>query len=158
MNFNIFSNKPNHLRSRQINFTGDNIFSSIKPAPQYSAVISTTSSVFVEKSKINQTAEFQICKESFFTVSVVIYYRKNYFLIESINNVMNKLVSAGLVEYWHRKFVNEDYSKLRRNENRSAMTFDHLKGIIQLWAFCCCCSIICFFCEKIVHKCSRRIA
>lgn len=93
---------------------------------------------------------FKICKESVATVSVVIYFRKNYFLVETINGILHKLEAAGLIEYWDQNYIDEKSWKRREvTSDRKILTLDHLAGCFQVWAFGCCFSLLCFMLEII---------
>jgi hypothetical protein len=47
------------------------------------------------------------CKEKVMTIPVVIYARKDFYLHESINEKIKRLITAGLIEYWNIKDINK---------------------------------------------------
>jgi ABC-type amino acid transport substrate-binding protein len=44
--------------------------------------------------------QMKICREIFVTVPEVIYTKKNFFLLDEINEALNQLVESGLIEFW----------------------------------------------------------
>jgi hypothetical protein len=42
------------------------------------------------------------------TISTVIYATKNFFLIEALNEQIDKLNTVGFINYWHAKMLDEE--------------------------------------------------
>lgn len=101
---------------------------------------------------INQNNEynftFKFCKERIMGISIVMYFRKNFFLIPAINEVIGNLISAGLIDQFHHKYIDKERaSKEIEDSGPKVITISHLIGCFQLWAFGCVFGIFCFLSE-----------
>jgi hypothetical protein len=85
-----------------------------------------------------------ICKESLMTIPEVIYTKKNFFLLDEINDKLNHLVSAGLIEFWsfHRS------KTLNENSIPKALSFGQLQGGFGILAVGVIISLVAFVCER----------
>lgn len=106
---------------------------------------------------INQNNEynftFKFCKERIMGISIVMYFRKNFFLIPAINEVIGNLISAGLINRFHYKYIDKDRASMETEDTGpKVITISHLIGCFQLWAFGCAFGIACFLSEL---ACSR---
>ena len=70
-------------------------------------------------------------KEFFGTLSVVIYYRKNFYLAISIDEIIQKLQSGGFIEYWHDEYLQKERKK--ESGHQVQLNFHHFEGIFQIW-------------------------
>lgn len=96
---------------------------------------------------------FRILPEKIFAMPVAMYLQKNHFLVKDFEEVVSKLHSSGLVNYWIGKYLNPMYLNYQSNSvNKKAMTFEQISGIFFVWLGSCCVSIICFFTEKTCQK------
>ena len=78
---------------------------------------------------------FTVCKEPFMTISVVLYMRKNFFLVDAINDKISMLQSAGLIEFWHSKAIDERITDNQKNFIPKPLKLKHLLGCFVLWGF-----------------------
>lgn len=69
--------------------------------------------------------------EVFATLSVVLYYQKNFILASAIDDVIQKLQSAGLIEYWHYNYFKRKKA-VRESPKREKIKFAHLEGSFQI--------------------------
>ncbi|KAL7036918.1 hypothetical protein ACKWTF_008994 [Chironomus riparius] len=46
---------------------------------------------------------YKVCKESFFTINIVLFYNKNFFLKESIDDAIQRILTYGFMEHWGMK-------------------------------------------------------
>lgn len=49
-----------------------------------------------------------ICKDVFMTISVVIFTKKDFYLLDEINNKIGMFQAAGLIDFWHNQNVNRE--------------------------------------------------
>jgi hypothetical protein len=92
---------------------------------------------------------FNFCKERLSGISIVLYFRKNFFIIPSINTVIRNLVSAGIVEHIHKRFLDENLLSAQRPVTRpKVLTLEHMKGCFQLWTCGCFVACVCLAIEK----------
>lgn len=75
-----------------------------------------------------------ICNEVVFTYPVVIYTKRDFFLLDAINAKLAIFKSAGLINFWHNQYVDRKIS--RRNEENSpkVLHLKHLQGSFQILA------------------------
>lgn len=69
--------------------------------------------------------------EVFATLSVVLYYQKNFILASAIDDVIQKLQSAGIIEYWHYNYFKRKKT-VRESAKREKIKFEHLEGSFQI--------------------------
>lgn len=69
--------------------------------------------------------------EVFATLSVVLYYQKKFALASAIDDVIQKLQSAGLIEYWHYNYFKRKKA-VRESAKRDKIKFEHLEGSFQI--------------------------
>jgi len=99
--------------------------------------------------KFNRTLPLRACKEKFLTTGTVIYYPKNFILRQSIDDKIRIIQSAGLINFWHSKHVDEKYVQTVLSEAQPAitLTIEKLLGIFQIWIAGCLISSIIFALE-----------
>lgn len=102
--------------------------------------------------KLDPDNKQTICKEVLAHYPVVIYTRKDFFLMAALNEKIGIFKAAGLVEFWH--FQNYDGRELTFQEPNSPkrLTTDHLMGCFQTLMFGCAVSLIIFLLELFVRK------
>lgn len=136
----------------------NDIMRSLKSSSFRGSFISSLTETLQENESNQFNFTFKICKEYFVTVSVVMYFRKNSYLIETVNHVLIRLEAAGLIEYWDSKFIDKKALKVIQVDNEpKALTFSQLIGSLQLWVCGCFIAISCFLIELFYHFLLRRI-
>lgn len=100
---------------------------------------------------------FKFCKERVTFVPIVMYFRKNFFIIPAINDVVGNLVSAGLIEHWHYNYI-DDRLLVQKEETSGpqVMTLDHLIGCFQLLACGCLIACFCFLAEVFCNYLQKK--
>lgn len=103
--------------------------------PNYKAVSlrSLTGMLFIneENFRTHQNT-FSICKEYFMSVPVVIFGRKNFYLLRAINKKISIIQAAGLIEYWHSRSIDKRFSKPQVPVVDKILTLQHLSGCFIL--------------------------
>lgn len=130
----------------------EEVYTNLKSSSFKGALITTLSGIATVNEKNENNFTFKICKESFVTLPNVMYFRKNFFLVDSINEVVMYLQSSGLIEYWHfnnigRKLFN---TKTDGDGEPRIMTVDDLIGCFQLWGCGCIISMTACVVERFV--------
>lgn len=64
--------------------------------------------------------QYHICNDVFMTIPVVIYARKNFYLIEELNEKIGILKSAGLINFWHFQPINKRISLKSSERDKTA--------------------------------------
>jgi hypothetical protein len=85
-------------------------------------------------------------KESFGTLSVVMYFKKNFFLAKAINNIIHKLQSGGIIEYWHDENLHKEKLKVEQKSEKQ-LSFSHLAGVCKIWLIGNCVAVATFLLE-----------
>lgn len=90
----------------------------------------------------------EYCKEIFMTIPSVIYSRKNFFLLHSLNVKLEMLKNGGFISYWQHRFSDEKkYARAQQQQNAKAMEFHQLLGCFQILLIGCAMSICVFLLE-----------
>ncbi|CAO1431696.1 unnamed protein product [Diamesa serratosioi] len=101
----------------------------------YKGAVFTFLDEVLYKNKVNQhSINYKICKERLFTVQIVFFCKKYFYLVESINSLLGKLNEAGLLNFWISKYI--DYQYLNMREPRTGpkiMNLYELMGIFEIW-------------------------
>lgn len=95
---------------------------------------------------------FKICKEIFLTVPVVIYTRKNFYLLDEINSKISLLSSSGLNEYWLYQDVDKEFLNYREAKTRQSLTLENLSGSFHIVLIGSVISFVVFLTELLVFK------
>lgn len=85
--------------------------------------------------KVNQhSISYKICKEILFTVQIVFYCKKYFYLVESINSLLGNMNEAGLLNYWINKYI--DFQNINIKEPRTGpkpMKMYEFIGVLEIW-------------------------
>lgn len=94
-------------------------------------------------------------REEFATLSVVMFYQKNFFLAPAINEVIRNLQSGGLIEYWHFMFstarVETEIKELEK------LSLSHLKVSFEIMLIGSLISLIVFIAENVKHRIENHL-
>lgn len=66
------------------------------------------------------------------SIPVVIFTRKNFYLLEAINKKISIIQAAGLIEYWHSQSVDQRFLKAHIPTEAKMLTWQHLSGCFVL--------------------------
>lgn len=103
---------------------------------------------------IMKEPRYQICKEVFMMIPIVIYTQKDYHLLNEINIKLQTFETAGLINYWsfERNFNRvHDIKQIRK-----ALTLDHLKGAFQILWFGSLIGVIVFILELLSSVLTKK--
>lgn len=104
---------------------------------------------FIYRNKKNHK-EFilNVCKEKVLTANIVMYFQKNFFLKDEINEVLNQALTFGLLQHWFDTHVDSRFLFVRNDETvPEPLNVEQLIGIISVWAFGCAISLAAFIIE-----------
>jgi hypothetical protein len=73
---------------------------------------------------------FTICKEILLTLPVVIYTKKDFFLIDELDRKLSDLMAAGLVDHWRHKVLKKH--KNEREKRPKVLTMKKLAGCFHI--------------------------
>jgi len=79
---------------------------------------------------------------------VVIYMKKNSYLVNAVNDKIGTLRAAGLIDYWYTLSFTNNFHK-KEGKPRKVLSWDHLSGCFEIWAGGCLLSSLAFMSEFI---------
>lgn len=101
-----------------------------------------------------------ICKEIVNTVNVVMYFSKNFYLVEAIDEKIGHFLASGIVEYIIKKYVDMKYWRLNNQldirQEPKKLTLHHLEGVFVIWSILCVLSVLIFSME-VVGSLAKKI-
>lgn len=116
------------------------------------AFVDTTNELLIRNQRNTFNFSFISCKEKFASLSVVFYYRKNYFLIKAIDDVLGRLKSGGLIDHVQLTYLDKRFLKPQDTQTGPRkLTFTQLSGPFQIWACGCVFASVCFLIEVFRH-------
>lgn len=75
----------------------------------------------------------KICKQNLIIVNTVMYYRKNFYLKDEIDEILFELSAAGFLEYWIRSYADPEFLYVKqRQSRRQPMKIHQLFGVFNL--------------------------
>lgn len=80
----------------------------------------------------NTDSRYKICKQVLLTIPVVIYTKKDFFLKEALDDKIEKMKSAGLVEFWLFSDVDKDFLNFKGKTPPVILTISRLMGCFQI--------------------------
>lgn len=131
------------------------IMQKLKSSSFHGAMVSGLNEILMINQRKDYNFTFQFCRERFMGIAIVMYFRKNFFLIPKINGVVRNLVSAGLIDHWHYNYIERKISKPDQDAGPKVMTMIHLIGSFEVLAGGCAIGILCFLAELICHRFKR---
>lgn len=100
----------------------------------------------------SKESRFVICKEVFMTIPIVIYTLKDFYLLDSLNDKIEMLKSAGLIDKWHFNNIKKDFMKIDLLKQPKVLTIRQLLGCFRLLCFGCLIGFVVFASECLLKK------
>lgn len=91
----------------------------------------------------------EISDEIFLTVPIVIYTRKDFFMLHTLDQEINMLNTAGLINHWNSEDIHSDILKEKEPNRPKLLTLTQLTGCFQLLFFGYVASFVAFVVERI---------
>lgn len=92
-----------------------------------------------------------ICKERFTLNQFVFYLRKNHFIIEDIDEVLEKLFTSGIIQRIKHFYIDLRFMQAHVNANdHKALTFDQFLSIFQILVSGCAIAAMVFLIEVVM--------
>ncbi|KAL7017002.1 hypothetical protein ACKWTF_010220 [Chironomus riparius] len=96
-----------------------------------------------------------ICREQIMTMPVVIYMKKNSYLVNAVNDKIGTLRAAGLIDYWYTLSFTDNFHK-NQVKPRKVLTWNHLSGCFEIWGCGCLLSCVALLGEFIVLRWTKK--
>ena len=123
----------------------------LNPKSKFAVVDSSDEVIYINKHN-HKEITYNVLNEIVLTVPTVFYLKKNSYLTNAINEKIDDLLSAGLINYWISKYLDEKYLRLKVQE---VLNLDELYGAFQLLLFGLICSFVTFVVEVLRTKINR---
>lgn len=104
----------------------------------------------------NKKVTSSICKERVMVMSIVMYYRKNYFLVPAVNKVIGHLKSSGLIDHIHYKYIEKRLMKKVTQKVPKEINLSQMLGCFQLLIGGCFISFFCLILEILFFNTKLR--
>lgn len=99
-----------------------------------------------------------VCKQNIKMLNVVMYFPKNFYLLEAINGKLNGLISSGILSHIIEKYVDMRYWNYKKQATKQqALNFEHLRGSFQIWVHLVFLAVVVFVCELLRKKFLRYL-
>lgn len=102
-----------------------------------------------------------VCKEEVYTVNLVMYFPKNFYLIQPINKKIRNLVSSGIMNHIINKYIDMKYliyaNAQSLKKGPQELTLKHLDEIFTMWMILCCLAFASLLIERFVHSIHLKI-
>lgn len=90
--------------------------------------------VLYRNKKTHKEFVVQICKEQLMTVNIVMYFPKNSFLRETFNRKLSDFSTAGIINYWVKKFADPRFLNVKiGNTEQQKLSVLKLSGVFNIW-------------------------
>lgn len=99
---------------------------------------------------------YQVSKEVFVMVPIVIYTQKDFFLLNAINEKLEMFLSAGLIDHW--SFENNFHREADNIEIPNVLTLEHLSGAFYILALGCVLGLFVFVFEWVCFLLKKKIS
>lgn len=115
------------------------------------AISRSMKDVMFTNKKSPKDLRLKFCKDVISVVSVAAYARKDFFLIDVINEQISALKSGGLIQVWNDEYV--DKTLERESKHPKVLSMKNLSGIFLIWICSCFISGVIFLSEIIYNSC-----
>lgn len=82
--------------------------------------------------KRDEESNYKICRENFLTIPVVIYTRRDFYLLGALNSKIDRLKSAGIIEFWQEQEVDIKLLNQKESTQPRTLTISQFHGSFQV--------------------------
>jgi hypothetical protein len=101
---------------------------------------------------IYKDSSYKYCKDILLTVPVVIYSRKDFYLLASLNEKIEILKAAGLIQFWPTKNFDRQLLNYQSPQPKKPLTLKHFVGSFSILVTGCLISLATFILELKLSK------
>lgn len=112
---------------------------------------SYTGALYSNQLNFNKTISL-LCKQIFMMFPVVMYVQKDFYLTEAIDEKIQLLQAAGLIEYWHSEIIDPRFMKKQESKQPRGIKLEYISGCFYIWIISCTASLLTFFGEIIMGR------
>lgn len=90
-------------------------------------------------------------------IPVVIYAKKDSFLLEAINEKIEAIQSTGLINKWHLENIDKKFLR-DGNSDLKAFSFEQLLGCFEILLYGLAACLIIFFIEHVTYRVRKYLS
>lgn len=99
----------------------------------------------------------KFCPDTFLTIPVVIYTSKNFYLLNALNEKIQILKAAGLINFWHfEKYFDTRILKMKESKSPKVLTIKHFEGCFGILIFGSAVGSLVFVAEVLIEKRKKK--
>lgn len=102
-----------------------------------------------------RSSHYTFCTEVFMTLPLVIYTRKDFFLLDAFNEKIEMLRAGGLIDFWKCQIIDKRFLNTKAFVSPKVMTMYQLLGCFEVLCIGCAMSLI-GFCGEILWWSLRK--
>lgn len=122
------------------------------------AFISSMTDIIYSNMQHKKKFIHKVCKEPVLTVSIVIYFSKNFYLVGAINRKLSSLLASGIISHIIGKYVDLRFYNVKTEiKGREMLSMKHLQGVFELWIILCLISSSIFLLELCIDASKRSL-
>lgn len=96
-------------------------------------------------------SRYKVCKERVLSIPVVIYTKRDFYLLDALDKKIDAFKSAGLIGFW--KFQEVDrFLKTKNSDDHHTLTFFQLIGCFYVLLAGCVISFVVLFIEILANR------
>lgn len=76
--------------------------------------------------------QYIVCKDDFMTIPIVAYAKKDFYLVDAINEIIESLTAAGLIDFWHYQNIQKDLLNMKVESYPEILTLHQTIGCFQI--------------------------
>lgn len=101
---------------------------------------------------------YKTCKETLMTNHIIIYFRKNFYLVDEINERINSFKDFGITNFMKGRYADEKFRKVDGgSDGPSELTVEHFIGMFELWAFGLIVAFVLFVGEIVFFRIDKKV-
>lgn len=104
---------------------------SVDPEFKGTFIRSFTNIVYCNQKNAHQK-DVKMCKEVYSTTPIVMFVKKDFYLLDEINQRIDMLISSGLIEFWHFQDVDKRFLNIKHPKHPKVLTVKRLNGSLYI--------------------------
>lgn len=74
----------------------------------------------------------RICKDVFMTISIVIFTKKDFYLLDELNHQIGMFQASGLIDFWHNQDINRGIVDENDSKIPTVLTLRQMMSSFQI--------------------------
>lgn len=95
---------------------------------------------------------YKVCKDVFMTMHTVAYTKRDFYLLDAINEKIGIFTAAGLFGFWRSQTVDDRFLYMKATVYPSVLTIHQLMGCFQILLIGCAMGLVAFVIEVLLRK------